>query len=193
MNKRQQQRNDRRQQILECALDMIIRRGFAATTIRDIAKKLNISTGLFFNYFESKEQIYVELVKIGMDGPKCVLEQLSDTTLPPIGALEKITEDIFKALRTDSFTAKMFFLMPQTMNSEGIPDSVKEIVSKFDAMTPILPVIVKGQQLGQIKTGDPVALGVAFWSAIQGIAQSLCQRSDIPLPESRWIVDILRV
>lgn len=193
MNKRQQQRNDRRQQILECALDMIIMRGYAATTIRDIAKKLNISTGLFFNYFESKEQIYVELVKIGMDGPKCVLEQLSDTAHSPIGTFEKIVEDIFNALREDSFTAKMFFLMPQTMNSEGIPDSVKEIVSKFDAMTPIVPVIVKGQQLGQIKPGDPVALGVAFWSAIQGVAQNICQRSDLPMPESSWIVDILRV
>ncbi len=192
MNKREQQRHDRRNQILNCSLDMIISRGYAATTIRDIAKKLNISTGLFFNYFESKESVYEELVKHGMSGPQSVLKIVENSNSSPIENFEKITSEIFKALKSDSMTAKMFLLMPQAMNSEGVPENIKQIVAKFDPMSPVLPFIVKGQKLGEIKPGNPEALAVAFWSAIQGIAECVVLHPEIPMPESSWIVDILR-
>ena len=57
-NKREQQRDDRRIEILNCSLNMLVSRGFAAMRIRDIADQLGISIGLFFNYFESKEKVY---------------------------------------------------------------------------------------------------------------------------------------
>ncbi len=193
MNKREQQRHDRREQILKCSLDMIISRGYEATTIRDIAKKLNISTGLFFNYFESKERVYEELIKIGVTGPQSVIHFLKDDTLTPIECFEKITQEIFIALKCDSITAKMFTLMSRAMNSEGIPESIKELLDKFDAMTPVLPSIEKGQKLGQIKPGNPVALAVAYWGAVQGVAECVVLHPDLPMPESSWIVDILRV
>ncbi|HEX2924919.1 MAG TPA: TetR/AcrR family transcriptional regulator [Ruminiclostridium sp.] len=192
MNKREQQRNDRRNQILNCSLDMIISRGYAATTIRDIAKELKISTGLFFNYFESKEQVYEELVKCGMSGPQHVSGILENNNVSPIESFELITAEIFKSLQTDSMTAKMFILMPQAMNSAGVPENIKQIASKFDAMSPVLPVIENGQKLGQIKQGSSTALAVAYWSAIQGIAENVVLNPGLPMPESSWIVDILR-
>jgi len=192
MNKREQQRHDRRKQILECSLDMIISRGYSATTIRDIAKKLNISTGLFFNYFESKECVYEELINIGMSGPDFVSKILDGFTGTPIEGFEKITSEIFKSLESDLFTAKIFLLMPQAMNSEGVPDRIKEVVSRFDALSPILPLIKEGQKLGQIKQGNPVALAIAYWSAVQGVAENVVFRPNMPMPSSSWIVDILR-
>lgn len=192
MNKREQQRHDRRSQILECSLDMIISRGYAATTIRDIAKKLNISTGLFFNYFESKERVYEELVNIGMSGPDSVFHMLDGFTGTPIEGFEKITSEIFKSLESDPFTAKIFLLMPQAMKSEGVPERIKEIVSKFDALSPVLPIVKKGQELGEIKQGEPVALAMAYWSAVQGVAENAVFNPEMPVPQSSWIVDILR-
>ena len=192
MNKREQQRNDRREQILMCSLDLIISHGFEATTIREVAKRLNISTGLFFNYFESKERIYEELIRLGLSGPHDVLQILNDDSLTPIQAFERITEEIFTALRCESITAKIFILMSRSMNSHGVPESIKLLLSQFDADTPILPHIIKGQQLGEIKPGNPSALAIAYWSAIQGVAENLALNEGLPMPESSWIVDILR-
>lgn len=188
---REKQRAERRQQILECGLDMIVSRGFEATKIRDIADRLQISVGLFFNYFESKEKLYEELVKIGLSGPASVLE-LNTDEIEPIALFEKMTEAIFESLRNYSITAKMFLLMAQTIRSETAPESVKKLVTGFDVVTPLLPVIRKGQERGQIKTGDPTALAIAYWGAVQGISGYFALCSDLPLPQSRWVVDILR-
>lgn len=192
MNKRKQQSEERRQQILECSLDMIVSRGFEATKIRDIADKLNISTGLFFNYFESKEKVYEELVKIGMSGPENVFRlEIRDAT--PARILENIADIILRSLKENCMTAKMFILMLHTINSKDVPASVKRIVRGFDAFSPIILVIRKGQELGEFKDGSPAALAMAFWGAIQGIAEYHAINSEMPLPESSWIVDMLRV
>ncbi|MDR3644143.1 MAG: TetR/AcrR family transcriptional regulator, partial [Clostridia bacterium] len=139
-NKREKQRLERRQQILECSLDMMISRGYEAMKIRDIADRLQISSGLFFNYFESKEKIYEELIKIGISGPENVLK-INTGEIEPIVIFKKMTEAIFESLRTYSITAKMFLLMSQTIRSETAPESVKKLVANFDAVTPIIPVI----------------------------------------------------
>jgi AcrR family transcriptional regulator len=191
MNKREQQKLDRRNQILLCSLDMIVSRGYEAMKIRDIAEKLGISTGLFFNYFSSKEEVYEELVKIGLKGPENVLKTDLMTT-SPIKIFENITEVIFNSIKTSSMSAKMFLLMAQAVNSEAAPESVKKMLENFDVITPVLPVIERGQQLREIKRGNPVALAVAYWGAVQGIAECFAMTPQLPLPESSWITDILR-
>jgi hypothetical protein len=37
-----------------------------------------------------------------------------------------------------------------------------------------------------------MALAIAFWSAIQGVANALALNANAPCPQSEWIVDILR-
>jgi AcrR family transcriptional regulator len=46
-----------RQRILEAAIQAFRKRGFDATTTRDIAKEAGIATGTLFNYFATKEAI----------------------------------------------------------------------------------------------------------------------------------------
>jgi len=188
---REKQRTERRMRILECSLDMLISRGYEAMKIRDIAEKLQMSTGLFFNYFESKEKIYEELIQYGVQGPKNVLGVDTEVTAP-IAYFEKMTELIFESIRSCSMTSKMFLLMAQTRRSETAPESVKKLIREFDMVTPVIPMIERGQREGTIKEGDPVALVIAYWSAVQGVAENVALSPGLPLPESSWIVDILR-
>jgi len=48
---------DTRRRILDAALDLFQERGFAETTMRDIARKAGVATGAAYYYFPSKESI----------------------------------------------------------------------------------------------------------------------------------------
>ena len=68
METRKEQKERRRQEILQAGLELFVTRGYAATKIADIAKKVGMSTGLLFHYFESKEKLYEALVQMGLEG-----------------------------------------------------------------------------------------------------------------------------
>lgn len=54
---RQQQAAARREQILEIALGLFARQGFAGTSTRQIAREAGIAEGLIFHYFPTKEDL----------------------------------------------------------------------------------------------------------------------------------------
>jgi AcrR family transcriptional regulator len=176
-------------EILSAGLDLFIRKGFAATKISDIAKQVNMSTGLMFHYFESKEKLYEELIKYGMSGPQMIMNgDQSD----PLSFFENAAKQIFQYAKDDPFVAKMFVLMSQAAYSDGVPVAVKEILKQDDTEIRSALLISRGQQNGTIREGNPAALSLAYWAAIQGVCQTIALNSETPCPESDWIVDILR-
>jgi hypothetical protein len=82
--------------------------------------------------------------------------------------------------------------MNQAFFNDSAPQSIKEILKGFDIYTPTTLLIQKGQANGSIREGDPYALGIAYWCAIQGVAEQIAMNPDYPCPESDWIIDILR-
>jgi len=186
---RREQREKRRDEILSVALDLFVRKGYAATKTRDISKALGMSVGLLFLYFETKEKLYEELIKLGASRPQ---ELLSGIEGDPLVYFQTAAREIFQHVTTKPFVAKMFVLMKQAHSNDAAPKSVKKLLARLDNITPSVKRIKQGQQHGAIKKGDPVALAHAFWGAVQGIAEQMALFPDIPIPDSEWIVDILR-
>ncbi|MGE0021215.1 MAG: TetR/AcrR family transcriptional regulator [Draconibacterium sp.] len=60
-------REEKRELILNTALELFAQQGFHSTSIEQIAKKAGISKGLTYNYFESKKSILDEILKTGFD------------------------------------------------------------------------------------------------------------------------------
>ncbi len=51
-------RGDRRQRILEAALEVFAERGFEAATTKEIAERAEVNQGLIYFYFENKEEVF---------------------------------------------------------------------------------------------------------------------------------------
>lgn len=60
---RRQTVDERRAEILETTCEVVIERGFAATRVSDVARKLGVSTGLIHYHFANKEQLLAEAFK----------------------------------------------------------------------------------------------------------------------------------
>lgn len=53
---------DRRQKVLEVALNEFAAKGYSGTNINDIIRKSNISTGSMYSYFASKEDLFMAVM-----------------------------------------------------------------------------------------------------------------------------------
>lgn len=60
-------RENKKSLILETALTLFAENGYHTTSISSIAKKAGISKGLLYNYFESKEELLIEILEAGIN------------------------------------------------------------------------------------------------------------------------------
>ncbi len=189
MTTRREQKEKRRQEILEAALDLFITRGYAETKISDIAERVGMSVGLLFYYFESKAKLYEELIHIGISGPVSVMRlDASD----PLVFFERAAGYIFSAIKMSNFVAKMFVLMEQAQLAPNLPESLAAELPDANPLEQTVEIIRRGQEMGQLRPGNPEALGILFWQAVSGVALYVAVRPDAPMPETEWIIDCIR-
>ncbi|MCL2721396.1 MAG: TetR/AcrR family transcriptional regulator [Treponema sp.] len=186
---RSEQKEKRREEILSAGLNLFIRKGYAATKTLDISQAAGISEGLLFHYFETKEKLYEELIKLGISGPQGLLDNIKGDAFT---FFQTAVREIFKYIETMPFVAKMFVLMKQAGCNDAAPESVKKLLAANKIFSSSIEKIKEGQKSGTIRDGDPTALAIAYWGAVQGIAEQAALFPDNPIPDSEWIVDILR-
>ena len=54
---RRQQKEERREQILDAAVRVFSEKGFAGASMRDISREVGVTEGLIYHYFEGKDQL----------------------------------------------------------------------------------------------------------------------------------------
>ena len=59
----QRRKKERPSEIIDAALDIFVEHGYAASRLDDIAKKAGISKGSLYRYFDSKADLFKEMVK----------------------------------------------------------------------------------------------------------------------------------
>ena len=185
---RKEQKELRQKQILFKALELFVTKGFAETKISDISESLGISVGLLFHYYESKEKLYLALVKMGLEGTK----RSEQTTFgDPLMYFEKILGDLLTAACENPWVCMMFVLMAQAQRP-GMPEEIRQLALSVDQIRFSAALIEQGQKFGSIRGGDPLALSNAFWCAVQGIMEYHAAVPEMPLPKTEWILDIIR-
>ena len=187
--KRTEQKEKRRQEILNAGLDLFIRKGYAATRTAEIANAVGMSEGLLFHYFETKEKLYLTLLQIAAEGKDNIF-QLQDKT--PLSFFEKPAESVLNYVTTTPFAAKLFVLMNRAQYEAAFSEEIRNYSMRQKDIEYSVSLIEQGQKEGSIREGNPIALATAFFMAIQGIAENIARNPEMPVPNAEWIVDIIR-
>src|SRR5512137_2373811 len=61
--RREREKRERRDSIIDAAEKIFFAKGFAATTMDEIAEAVELSKGTLYLYFKTKEDIYVDIVE----------------------------------------------------------------------------------------------------------------------------------
>ena len=62
----------------------------------------------------------------------------------------------------------------------------------LNATNTLIEMVKKGQLMGQLRKGDPVALAFLFSNTLNAIAIGHEAFHDVALPEPEWVLDLLK-
>jgi AcrR family transcriptional regulator len=165
-------REGRREQILDTACRVFARKGLAGTRIADIATAGEMSQGLIFRYFESKEEIFAAVVEQGLHAASILAEAALEQPCSPLEKLRWLLQCLLPGMWIKPDYALVIL---HTLNSEAAPQEVRErvLVQAQDMLRLYRRLIVEGQEAGEVVQGDPDMLTLVFAACIQGLSAAV--------------------
>ena len=189
---RKEQKEERRQAILMTALTLFVERGYYDTKIADIAAAVPMSTGLMFHYFASKEELLLELVKMGAGASRATAANPETIAmLSPDIYLTKFLKQLFSYAKEQTWVFRMFVLMGQVRRA-GMPEEARQVALSVTSIEDTAKLIRAGQAAGVFRKGDAKLLSRCFWASVQGVMEEMSQDPDMKVPDPAWIVSILK-
>jgi AcrR family transcriptional regulator len=156
--------------ILDAAEKLFLDKGFTPTTMNDIGEAAEFGRATLYHYFPSKEAIYVAILERAMDS---LIQETGDSIQEADGAPEriKILKDVLL-----SFTRhrQNFFHLYFITRSEVLPYLDKKLAKRLERKTKEFESIFHdiyraGVKRGELKHGDPIAMGDIFFAQIIGL------------------------
>lgn len=149
--------NDKHIQIIETAEQLFSKKGYEATTVRDIAEEAGVNIAMISYYFGSKEKLLEALFNHRLGNLKMRVESLlKNDSLAPIQKVDiLIDEHIERVLQHEEFYKIM--LCEQVINKNPIILKLLLEIKKKNAAL-INGLIVDGQKKGAFKKNIDVVL-----------------------------------
>jgi AcrR family transcriptional regulator len=165
------EQDDRREQILRSALDVISERGFPDTRISDVAERVGVSPALVIYYFKTKDRLLTEAMRHAEDtwyenGSRRVAER--DTAA---GKLEElVTMSIFAQPEDESGEtwAVWLDLWAQSVRNIGVARVRKEFDERWREA--IRSIVRDGCEAGEFRKTDVEEFTLGMSAMLDGFA-----------------------
>jgi AcrR family transcriptional regulator len=154
-NKRAQQREHRRQEILELAYEEFVAHGYEATRLENVAQKAGITRGTIYFHFESKEKLFEAMVRHTVPPDITVsAEAIFSEEVDCFERIRKLMRLVYDSLVTDERHRNLLRLI--STDGAAFPEMVELYRSAY--LNPIMAllksVLDQGIEKGEFK---PVA------------------------------------
>lgn len=157
--------SDSRQQILDVALKLFARKGYAAATVREIVDTVGITAPSLYYYFGNKEGLYMELMQTHCARIDQALESHMHTSSSAKERLKDLVDKIFLHVANDRDFFRLMFTIYYGP-SQGAPYcDFLSYHAKFHAA--IKKIIEEGITSGEFQPGNS---GYMTW-VIRGVVQ----------------------
>ena len=163
--------DQRREQMLRAALDVIAERGYAETRIADVAERAGISPALVIYYFKTKDQLLTEAIRFSEDSWYEAGTRRMAEVPTAAGKLEVIVAMSFLPEADTEPTTSWTLWLDLWAQAVRHPE-VAGVRHKFDERWRdlICSIVVTGQEAGEFGSVDPVDFAVLFSALLDGLA-----------------------
>ncbi|MEI8239419.1 MAG: TetR family transcriptional regulator C-terminal domain-containing protein [Actinomycetota bacterium] len=159
---------ERRTEILEVTCEVVIERGFAATRIADVAKRLGVSSSLIHYHFDSKEQLLAEAFSHYARKELAEMEAEVEAAPTSVGQLDRAVQnsvpegsgDVEWMLWIDGWGEALRNPMMRKISQELDEQSAESLER----------VIRRGVERGEFVCANPAAAALRLTALVDGLA-----------------------
>jgi len=191
-------REEQHTKILNAAMVVFARKGMGAT-MSEVATAANVSYGLVYRYYSSKEALLIELVEKVMSDSLKALERAWELPGKPGERLRSLLTQILNGVREhpefillvqqmlreeadrdhprepgQEASQTVRFPFQQVVRNEGAHDHLRKLAQEQSRTyrNVLKQLIVEGQKTGEIVLDDPDQLVGAVTACVAGLSQS---------------------
>lgn len=141
--------DQRRSQLLAAARGVFAARGYHQAGIADIVRAANCSRGTFYNHFESKREVFREVVTTMMSEVVSIIVPI-DVSTPIVAQIRANLDRLVRVVAADDICRVLF------SEAVGVDDEGDEALRDFyaDAVARIQAALTHGQRLGVVRPGN---------------------------------------
>lgn len=170
LTRRERERQAHRREILEAAERVFVRDGYQAATVERIAQEAEFAVGTLYNFFESKEKLFEEVIARLASEAFERLEEKVFREDDPVAAIEALIYIRLAYPQEHREFGQLFLEVApagRTALVRALPESCRDLHARY--LQKLAEVIRRGIHAGLFRDEDPVLLGLCIEGALQAV------------------------
>jgi AcrR family transcriptional regulator len=182
--RKQQERQARRRRIQRAARTVFAERGYAKTSIEQIAREASLSVGAIYLYFRSKEDLYVSLLEETLELFDSELRQIRSA--PDLNANEQLRAAwafLTQWARNDVEATRVLRLISQPNIRKQLSDEVASTIHRgvSQVRDHLASIVHDGVNAGMYRGENADQSVDLLWSLLLGVLQANDARINLDL------------
>lgn len=175
---------ERRSQIVESAIKVFAREGFANTRMEDIASESGLSKGLLYWYFKSKEEIIMAIADILFSTEFRKMQNISIEGRTARACLEDFSNIFIKDLQGILKLAPVVYeFYALAFRNSAVRKVMHEYLQRFVMI--IEPIVQYGMDHGEFTPGNAQGVSITIGATFEGTLLLWAYASDMFQPEEQ--------
>ncbi|GGE00212.1 TetR/AcrR family transcriptional regulator [Paenibacillus nasutitermitis] len=154
--------------IRSAGLQLFSHKGLRGTNVQEIAAVAGISTGLMYQHYNTKEDLFYDLVNTAIHEMKAI-EFLLDADERPSIIFKQLSTAMMSEMNKNEESAQYLVLVAHSLLMGDLDTEIAETYNS-ELFERVANLIRRGQSMGDLHPGDPYQMTLLFFSTVQGLA-----------------------
>ena len=187
----QQIKDKRRGKLLLISLKVFASKGYDQVTIDNITAAAKCSHGLFYHYFDSKDRVFVAVMKeiIEPSGIVPPLEQAKQAGgVAGLRLLCDYAESMAKGTSKELFGCQIIL---SSTNQKTIDRAIPDFLDRYYPFNTLRKLIAEGQKEGKVIAGNPAEIATAMIDLLSASLERILKGSSAQIISSDVLLGML--
>ena len=165
---KRRRREETRQKLLDAATEVFARHGYERATVDEIVREAGFSKGAFYVHFESKEDLFWEMLQDRIAMLQEALRQAIDMSAPAAENERRILQTLFDLDKQDPLWPAMFMeFAAHAGRNEKVRRRLAELYERWHSFT--VQMLKAGREAGKVRNDlDLGFMASALLAVIEG-------------------------